>query len=90
MVAHCIFRTNIDCMKKFMTSISGMAISPEVNDLVRVYRDSNLEICLQVISRKWEFTNGATPVLICDLHLPKDHWTSLKHFTDVMKSENIV
>jgi hypothetical protein len=64
------FHTNIDCAKRFMHNISGLAIAPMVGDLIRVYNDSESEIYMIVTERRWEFTNGANPILICDLHIP--------------------
>lgn len=84
----CRFATNIDCMKRFMSHISGLAIDPHEGDLVEVYRDSNLLIELQVVSRRWTFTNGADPQLVCDLHLPNT-WHNLPQFIEVMKKHNI-
>lgn len=86
---HCRFHTNIDCMKKFMNGISGLPIEPNTGDLVRVYSDSQLEVYLQVVGRTWTFTNGATPQLTCELHLPKNQWESLEHFIKVMGEHNI-
>jgi hypothetical protein len=85
----CTFKTNIDCMKRFMSNISGLPISPNVGDLIRVYHDTQLEIDLEVVDRRWVFTNGSNPQLFCDLHLPKNRWESLAHFITVMKNNNI-
>jgi hypothetical protein len=88
----CRFSTNIDCMKRFMSHISGMAISaidPKVGDLVEVYKDSELIVELAVVSRRWTFTNGSSPQLVCDLHLPPNRWASFAHFTETMKKHNI-
>ena len=90
----CTFRTNIDCMKRFMGNISGLPIEPSVGDLVRVYKDSELEVYLQVVERTWTFhnwttTGGSDPKLTCELHLPKHMWESLDHFIKVMGQHNI-
>lgn len=79
------FHTNIDCMKKFMYRLSGLPIDPHVGDLVEVYRDSELIIELEVVSRKWKFDGD----LICELHLPRGRYTSLAQFTEVMAKYNI-
>jgi hypothetical protein len=86
---HCTFSTNIDCMKRFMGNISGLPIEPSVGDLVRVWKDSELEVYLQVVARTWTFTNGSDPHLTCELHLPKHNWESLAHFIKVMGEHNI-
>ena len=83
------FHTNIDCMKKFMSHISGLSIVPNVGDIVEVYKDSRLSVELQVEQRRWTFINGAQPTLHCELHLPKHRWDSLAHFIKVMKDNNI-
>lgn len=68
------FRTNIDCCKKFMNYISGLSIQPMLGDRVRVYSDTVLEVWLKVVERRWTMTNGADPVLTCELHL-EEGWT---------------
>lgn len=87
MYVPCRFMTNIDCMKKFMPNISGLPINPAVGDLVRVYKDSELEVYLRVESRSWTFVNGAEPELTCDLHLAPG-WT-LPQFIETMYKHNI-
>ena len=85
----CQFHTNIDCMKRFMSNISGLQIRPMANDTVEVYRDSELSVVLRVCSCRWTFTNGATPILHCDLHLTLD-WENIIEFIKAMRSHNIV
>lgn len=66
----CRFRTNIDCCKRYMSHISGLDIAPNVGDLVVVYRDSSLELSLEVVGRTWELTDSSDMRLTCELHLP--------------------
>jgi hypothetical protein len=71
------FTTNIDCCKRYMGNISGLPldrINPAIGDRVRVYKDSALHVWLKVVGRRWTMTNGAQPVLECELHL-EDGWT---------------
>jgi hypothetical protein len=79
------FHTNIDCMKRFMQSISGLVINPMKGDLVRVYNDSECEINMLVVGRTWTFTNGANPVLICELSIPSG-FENIPHFEKAIKS----
>jgi hypothetical protein len=72
-----------------MIAISGLQLRPNVGDLVEVYRDSSLSIELQVVGCRWTFTNGADPILHCELHIAKGHWNHLPHFIEVMKQHNI-
>ena len=83
----CRFRTNIDCMKKFMANISGLPIEPQVGDLVQVYKDSEIEVELKVVERHLTFANS-NPQLTCELHLPS-YWENLAHFIKVMGEHNI-
>lgn len=85
----CRFRTNIDCMKRFMNRISGLEISPSVGDLVQVYRDSGLEIELAVVRRTIEGLVYSNPELVCELHLPPHRWENLSQFEAVMRKHNI-
>jgi hypothetical protein len=79
------FHTSVDCVKRFMGAISGLSIAPIVGDLVRVYHDSEIEIQMQVIGRTWEFTNGASPVLICELGIPP-YFENIPKFTAFISS----
>lgn len=56
------FRTNIDCCKLFMSSISGLTverINPLVGDRIQVYRDSEFIVDMKVVDRYWTMTNGS-------------------------------
>ncbi len=64
---HTVFRTNVDCCKKFMSNISGLSIQVNVGDRVRVYHDSAFDHYMKVCEREWTFTNGSDPVLTCYL-----------------------
>ena len=79
------FRTNVDCAKRFMSSISGLEISPLVGDLVRVYNDSDCEINMVVVGRTWKFTNGSDPILVCELHVPPP-WKTVPEFEKILNS----
>jgi hypothetical protein len=77
------FHTNIDCAKRFMRSISGLVILPMVGDIVRVYNDSESEINMAVVERQWTFTNGANPILICELGIPP-WFEDIPHFVETI------
>lgn len=82
------FETNIDCCKRFMKGNSNLAlksINPQVGDTVRVYHDSEFELWMPVVSRRWYLTNGSTPVLICELGCPS-YFKNLFDFIEMMKN----
>jgi len=65
------FHTNVDCCKKFMKDYQD--ISPQIGDLVVVYKDQNKHVRMEVVERTWEESEWSSGevVLHCDLHL--DH-----------------
>ena len=68
-----------------MRSISGLVINPMVGDIVRVYSDSKCEINMTVVERRWTFTNGANPILICELHISPGY-ENIPHFEQAIKA----
>lgn len=54
------------------------SINPLVGDLVRVYHDSEFSLYLKVVGRKWEMTNGSSPVLMAELGVP-DYFENISH-----------
>ncbi len=86
---HTVFKTTLDDAKKFMNKLTGLSVSttPNVGDLVQVYRSTELEILLTVIERKWVYDLGYLEI---QLHLPCNyHIKSVAEFMGFMRDNRM-